>query len=343
MKAVGSQQSVDSAASGLWSVVRFCFALCALLHALCGFVDAQQRANAPKIGFLFPGAPGRSTIFEGFQRELRALGYTEGKNIAIEYRYADNKFDRLPALASELVGLRVDVLIAAGPLAALASKNATRTIPIVLLAVADPIAIGLIDSMAHPGGNITGFTIITDVLAGKRLALLKEAIPKLSRVAMLWNPQSPGNAQQWKETQVAARDLGLQLYSIEVKHADEYESAFKEAIKARSTALTIAQDPLVTANFKLIADLAIRNRLPAIYTRVEFVENGGLMSYGADQAEQSKRTAVYVDKILKGAKPAELPVEQPKRFEFVVNLKTAKQIGVTIPPNVLARADRVIK
>jgi ABC-type uncharacterized transport system substrate-binding protein len=318
----------------------FSIAFGGLLFALCASAEAQG-AIVPKIGFLFPGLGGRSTNIEGIQRELRALGYVEGKNITFEYRYA--RFDRLPALAEELVRLRVDVLVVGGPPAALAAKNATRTIPIVLQRVADPVAIGLIDSMAHPGGNITGLTIITEVLAGKRLELLKETIPKLSRVAMLWNPQNPGNALQWKETQVAAHDLGLQLYSIEVKRAERYESAFKEAIRARSTALTIAEDTLVTSNFKLIADLTIKNRLPAIYTRVEFVENGGLMSYGADQAEQDRRAAFYVDRILKGTKPADLPVEQPKKFDFVINLKTAKQIGLTIPPNVLARADRVIK
>jgi len=201
----------------------------------------------------------------------------------------------------------------------------------------------LVDSLARPEGNVTGFTVITEVLAGKRLELLKDTIPKLSRVAVLWNPQNPGNAQQWKESQLPARALGLQLHSMEVSSTDVFESAFKEAIKARSAALTVAQETLFTSNLKLVADFAIKNRLPAIYTRGDFVDNGGLMSYGADPAEQYRRVAVMVDKILKGTKPADLPVEQPTKFEFIINLKAAKQIGLTIPPNVLVRADRVIK
>jgi putative ABC transport system substrate-binding protein len=271
------------------------------------------------------------------------LGYVDGKNFTIEYRYADNKLDRLPALVDELVRLKVDVLVVNGPPAALAAKNATRTIPIVLSSVADPVVLGLIDSLARPGGNITGFTIITNVLAGKRLELLKDTVPKLSRVAMLWNPQNPGNVQQWKESQQPARALGLQLHSMEVSSADKFESAFNEAAKARSGALAIAQDPLVSANYKLIADLAIKGRLPAIYTVGKFVESGGLMSYGADQAEQDRRVAVFVDKILTGTKPSDLPVEQPMKFELVINLKTAKALGLTISPIVLMRATRVVK
>ena len=199
------------------------------------------------------------------------------------------------------------------------------------------------DSLARPGGNITGFTEISEVLAGKRLLLLKETIPKLSRVAVLWNPRNPGNAQQWKQSQLSAKELGLELYSIEVSSVDNYEGAFKQAIKTRSGALAIAQDSLAQFNLKLIADLATQNRLAAIYPRAEFVLSGGLMSYGSDPAETYSRAAVYVDKILRGAKPADLPVEQPTKFELVINLKTAKQIGLAIPPNVLARADRVIR
>jgi len=305
--------------------------------------EAQQ-SKVAKIGWLSAGsASDVASVQEGIRSLLREPRYVEGKNIAIEFRYADMKLDRLPALADELVRLKVDALLVGGPPAALAAKNATRTIPVVFYNVADPVALGLVDSLAAPGGNITGFTIITEVLAGKRLELLKDTIPKLSRVAVLWNPQNPGNAQQWKESQLPARALGLQLHSMEVSSADKFESAFKEAAKARSTALAVAQDALTTSYQKLIADLAAKNRLPAIYTRGDFVDNGGLMSYGPDQAEQYRRVAYYIDRILKGAKPGDLPIEQPTKFELVINLKTAKTLGITIPQSVLLRADEVIQ
>jgi putative ABC transport system substrate-binding protein len=227
--------------------------------------------------------------------------------------------------------------------ATLAAKNATRAIPIVFYAVSDPVASGLVDSLARPGGNITGFTNISAVLAGKRLELLKETVPKLSRVAVLWDPGNPGSLPQWKESQLPARELGLQLHSMEVSSAKEFESAFKEATKARSEALAVTQLALATSNRKQIADLAIINRLPAIYPRGEFVESGGLMSYGPDETERYRRAAVLVDKILRGAKPADLPVEQPTKFELVINLKTAKQHGLTMPAIMLARADKVIR
>ena len=318
--------------------------LTTVLLSTGSFAEAQQQAKIPKIGW-FSGvsASAARSGFSGVQRELRALGYVEGKNFTFDYRYADNRLDRLPALADELVGLKVDVLIARSPRAALAAKNATRTIPIVFYDVADPVALGLVDSLARPGVNLTGLTIITEVLVGKRLELLKETVPKLSGVAVLWNPQNPGNVLQWKESQLQARALGLQLHSMEVSSADRYEGAFKEAIKARSAALAVTPDPLVTSNFKLITDLAVKYRLPAIADREEFVDNGGLMSYGADQADQDRRVAWMIDKILKGAKPSEIPVEQPTKFELVINLKTAKALGLTIPPVVLMRAERVIK
>ena len=305
--------------------------------------EAQQPAKIPKIAWLSAGVAASDTASPGVLREIRALGYVQGKNLTIEFRYADNKLDRLPALVDELVHLRVDVLVVNGPPAALAAKNATRTIPIVLYNVADPVVLGLVDSLARPGGNITGFTTITNVLAGKRLELLKDTIPKLSRVAVLWNPQNPGNAQQWKESQLPARALGLQLHSMEVSSAENFEGAFKEAAKARSAALAVAQDPVFGANLKPIADRAIKDHLPAIYPLGNFVDNGGLMSYGADQAEQTRRVAVLVEKILNGTKPAEIPVEQPMGFELALNLKTAKSLGLTIPPIVLMRATRVVK
>jgi putative ABC transport system substrate-binding protein len=321
-----------------------CLALGAMLSAPCFSVSAQQSAKVAKIGFLgVRSASRQAPSAEAFRRELLKLGYIEGKNITFEYRDTEGKLDRLSAVADELVRLGVDVLVTAGTPAALALQNATRTIPIVFTSVGDPVAAGLVDSLARPGGNITGFTEISAVLAGKRLELLKETIPKLSRVAVLWNPRNPGNAQQWKESQLAARELGLQLHSMEVSSADKFESAFKETIKNRSAALAVAQDSLFNVNEKLIAELAIKNRLPSIYTRREFVEGGGLMSYGNDRAEPYRRAAVMVDKILKGAKPADLPVEQPTKFELIINLKTAKALGLTIPPVVMMRAEKVIK
>jgi putative ABC transport system substrate-binding protein len=316
------------------------------LTSVC-LTDAQQPAKVAKIGWLGTRSVARSTVStpgrELFQREFRNSGYVEGKNIAIEYRSAENKLDRLPALADELVRLKVDVLITGSTAATLAAKNATKTIPIVFLSRSDPVALGLVDSLASPGGNITGFTSIGSLLAGKRLELLKETIPKLSRVAVLWNPQNPSSAQSWKESQLAARELGVQLYSMEVKGSDKLESAFKEAIKARSAALAVTQSPFINSYLTQIADLATRSRLPTISPRGDFVDGGGLMSYGPDQVEPYRRLASMVDKILKGAKPADLPVERPTKFELVINLKTAKQIGLTIPPNVLVRADKVIK
>jgi putative tryptophan/tyrosine transport system substrate-binding protein len=318
--------------------------LSALLLALCSSAEAQQQAKVAKIGWLgFRSAARQAPGTEGFRRELLKLGYVEGKNIAFEYREAEGKLDRLPAVADELVRLKVDVIVTASTAGALAAKNTTRTIPIVFYSAGDPVATGLVDSLARPGGNLTGLTIITDVLVGKRLELLKETVPKLFRVAVLWNPENPGNALQWKESQLQAQALGLQLHSMAVSSADRYEGAFKEAAKARSAALAVTPDPLVISNLKLITDLAAKYRLPAIADRGEFVESGGLMSYGADQTEQVRRAVALMDKILKGAKPADLPVEQPMKFEFVINLKTAKQIGLTIPPNVLARADKVIR
>jgi putative tryptophan/tyrosine transport system substrate-binding protein len=318
------------------------FALSAMLFAFSFSVEAQQSAKVPKVGWL--GArPGGAGGPETIRRMLRDLGYVEGKNIAFEQRFADNKLDRLPALADELVRLKVDVLVTPGINEALAAKNATRTIPIVFMISADPVVAGLVDSLARPGGNITGFTDIGAVLAGKRLELLKETVPNLSRVAVLWDSQNPSSAQAWKESQLPARELGLQLHSMEVSSADKFESAFKETTKVRSGALASTSSALANSNQKRIAGLATKNRLPAIYPRDDWVASGGLMSYGPDRADLYRRGAVFVDKILKGTKPADIPVEQPTKFEFIINLKAAKQIGLTIPPNVLVRADRVIR
>src|SRR5262245_17548909 len=313
-----------------------------LLIVPCFVADGQQQLKMPTIGWL-----GATSAQDGdrelFRRELGKLGYFEGKNLAFESRYADTKLERLPALAEELVRLRVDVLITSGTREALALKNATKTIPIIFFAVTDPVAAGLVESLARPGGNITGFTTLGTVLAGKRLELLKETVSNLSRVAVVWEPQVQGSAQEWQESQLPARELGLQLHSMEVSSADKYEIAFQEAIKARSGALAVIASPLAVGNQKRIVELATKNRLPAIYHRGNWLAHRGLMSYGTDSDERRRRGAIFVDKILKGTKPADIPVEQPKKFEFIVNLKAAKQINLSIPPQVLARADKVIR
>jgi putative ABC transport system substrate-binding protein len=305
--------------------------------------EAQQPAKMPKIGEITSVPTAQSVSWKLLARDLSALGYVEGKNIAVERRSADNKLDRLPALAEELVSLKVDVLVTGATSGAMALKNATRTIPIVFFIAGDPVEAGLVDSLPKPGGNITGFTNIAPVLAGKRLELLKETVPKLTRVALLWDPRIRGSEQSWKESQLAGRQLGLQLHSMEVGSADKFENAFEEAIKAGSTALAAASSSLFNTHKKRIADLALKNRLPAIFDRGDFVESGGLMSYSADPTESYKRAASMVHKILKGAKPADIPVEQPTKFELMINLKTAKALGLTIPSIVMMRAEKVIK
>jgi ABC-type uncharacterized transport system substrate-binding protein len=314
----------------------------ALLFALCIQAQAQQPGKVHKIGWLGnrPASdPGAGS--EVIRRELLALGYVEGKNIAFEHRYTEGKLDRLPALADELVRLKVDLILTATIPGTRAAKKATKTIPIVFWTEGDPVVDGLVDGLARPGGNITGFTTISPVIVGKRLELLKETVPKLSRVAVLWTPGQ--SDQSWKQSELAARELGLQIHSMEVSSTDQFDTAFKTATKAGSAALAVTPSPIANSNRKVIAELAAKNQLPAIYPRRDYVENGGLMSYGADRAESFRRVAVFVDKILKGTKPADIPVEQPTKFEFAINLQAAKQIGLTIPPNVLARADRVIK
>ena len=304
--------------------------------------EAQQQIRVYKIGWL-TSISGQSSASGIIQQGLRALGYVEGKNTMFEYRSAEGKLDRLPALASELVRLKVDVIVATGTEVALAAKNATKTILIVFTSGADPVAAGLVDSLARPGGNLTGLSTISAELTGKRLELLAETVRKLSRVAVLWHPRAASSAQQWKESQLPARELGLHLHSMEVTSAEKFDSAFKDAVKAGSAALAVTSAPVNNSNQKQIADLATRHRLPGISPWGEFVTSGGLMSYGADDAERYRRAAYLIDRILKGAKPAELPVEQPMGFEFTINLKTAKTLGLTIPPIVLMRATRVIK
>jgi putative tryptophan/tyrosine transport system substrate-binding protein len=315
-----------------------------LFLATAIFAEAQQAKKVQRIGYLTANTSSAELPrLDAFRQALRDLGHVEGQNITIEYRHAEGKFDRLPGFAAELVGLKEDVLVGVTTNAVLAAKDATRTIPIVFVGVSDPIGAGLIDSLARPGGNLTGFTNIAPVLSGKRLELLKETVPKLSRVAVLWDPQSPGSVPQWKETELAATELGLRLFSMEASSVDEYEGAFKEAVKARSGALAVTLNPVSNSNQKPIAELATKYRLPTICARGDYVDNGCMMSYGPSYVAEGRDAARYVDKILKGAKPADLPVEQPMKFELVINLMTASQIGLTIPPSVLYRADRVIK
>jgi putative ABC transport system substrate-binding protein len=282
---------------------------------------------------------------DGFRQGLRELGYAEGKNIAIDYRFAEGKLDPLPDLAAELVRLKVDVILAAGGTPAiLAAKKATSTIPIVFPVVNDPVALGIVDSLARPGGNITGFTNRTPELGGKMLELLKEAVPRTRRVAVLGQPGNASNAYELKQLQAVAPAMGLQLHQIDVRSADDFESAFSKMTgTVRATGLFLQATALFLDNGKRIAELAIKHRLPAMSFARELVEAGILMSYGSDRFDLGRRAATYVDKILKGRTPADLPVQQPMKFELVFNLKTAKQIGVTIPPNLLVRADKVIR
>ena len=306
--------------------------------------DAQQTKNVPRIGFLGgSSASAYSGFIDAFRKSLRDLGYVEGQNIAIEYRYADGKRDRLSDLSADLIRLKVDVILVSGSLAIGALKNATKRIPIVMTTVEDPVAQGFVDSLARPGGNITGLTNLAPELSGKRLELVKETLPKIDRVAVLWDPLGPGPAVAFKETQAVAPPMGLQLQSLEIRSPNDFEGAFKAAIAERSGAVIVLQSFLTNAHRRRIVDLALTHRLPGMYTQMEYVEVGGLMSYAPSYTAIYGRAATYVDKILKGTKPADLPVEQPMKFELVINLKTAKQIGLTIPPNVLARADRVIK
>jgi putative ABC transport system substrate-binding protein len=321
-----------------------CLALSTMLFAISFPVLAQQPKKLHRIGILLVGSSSfYSAWIDVFRQGLKEFGYIEGKNIGIEYRYAEGKADRLPALAAELVGLKLDVVFTSSTPSVLAVKKATSTIPIVFVSTSDPVASGLVTSLARPGGNITGLTIIGVELSGKRLELLKEAVSSVTRVAFLWNSANPAQGLLWKESQAAAQELRLQLQSLEVRSSNDFDSAFEAVLRERSQALITVPEPLINTHLKRIVEFAAKNRLPAMYANPQFVDAGGLMSYAPDYSAQYRRAATYVDKILKGAKPAELPVEQPTKFEFVINLKTAKQIGVTIPPEVLARANRLIK
>jgi putative ABC transport system substrate-binding protein len=320
------------------------FALSALLFALCFPVWAQQPTKVPRVGFLDPTSRAVSNArIESFQQGLRKFGYIDGKNIAIEYRFADGKAEPLHDFANELVRLNVDIIVTRAIPGAVAAKQATTKIPIVFVGVADAVAARLIASLARPGGNITGLTSLAPELSGKRLELLKEIFPRVSRISVLRNPSNAGDPIIWKEAEAAAQALGLELQSLPVRGAKDLENAFESAIRGHGQALMTLPDPLLQSHRQQIVDLAAKSKLPGIYPDSEYTESGGLMSYAANALEFYNRAAWYVDKILKGANPGDLPVEQPKKFEFVINLKAAKQIGLTIPQSVLYRADRVIK
>jgi putative tryptophan/tyrosine transport system substrate-binding protein len=320
--------------------------LVGLALASVHLAEAQQPKKVPRIGYLSAyDAATDSVRAEAIRRALRELGYLVGQNIAIEYRYADGKRDRYPELAAELVRLKVDIIVVAGGVIPIqATKNATKTIPIVMSGVgADPVKAGLVESLARPGGNVTGITNLETDLGGKRLELLKEAVPKLTRVAVLYDPAVPAARQVKDDLPVAARALGLTIQPWEIRVAEDFEGVIAALNKERPEGLYASSSLVITANGKRIADFALKSRLPSMYASKEAVDAGGLIYYGADLADSYRRVAYYVDRILKGAKPADLPVEQPTKFELVINLRTAKQIGVTIPQSVLYRADRVIK
>ena len=347
---VGSKQkTVSSKRMGEKLMVKKIFVfVCLLLTVLLltgVFAQAQQPKKIPKIGVLFASTPGATAHFvEAFRQVLREHGYVEGEKFVLELRYGEAKAERLQGLARELVSLKVDVIIAATDPATAAVKRETQTIPIVMANSSDPVGSGFVASLARPGGNVTGLSSLSSELSGKRLELLLEAVPRLSRVAIIWNPDVRGALLDYKETEGGARSLRLQLQSVEVSRADDLDRAFSAVTKARAQGLIVpGPNPVLFANRGQIVSFAQGNRLPAMYGQGEFVDGGGLMSYGPSIPDLWRRAATYVDKILKGAKPADLPVEQPTKFELVVNLNAAKQIGVTIPPNVLAKADRVIK
>jgi len=318
----------------------------ALLLALSTLAAAQQPKKVPRIGYVRAvGTPSfRGSNIEAFRRGLRDLGYVEGENIVIEFRYAEGKPDRIPSLVAELVQLKVDVLVSGDDPTIRVAKQATKTIPIVMLINQDPVATGLVDSLARPGGNITGISRLTRELSGKRLELLTEVVPGMARVGILWDSGSEGSKISSREYHAAARDLKIQLQSLEVRGPDpDLDGAFQSTVKGRASTLVVVGGGLLNRHRKQIANYAIKHRLPSMYDSSIWIEPGGLISYSSDDLENYRRAAWIVDKILKGTKPAAIPVEQPTKFELVINLKTARQIDLTIPPNVLARADKVIK
>ena len=357
LRSIGNQKPVPSPSAALRTnpvepskskmgrdIKRFVglLAIFVALIASGAVAQAQQPTKVPRIGYV--GPPTTDPRTAAFRHGMRDLGYTEEKNILIEYRYIGGKLDQFPNVVAELVQQHVDVIVAVPFQSILAAKQATKTIPIVMVSTLDPVATGIVDSLARPGGNITGLARLTRILGAKRLELIKETAPKISRVAVLWAADDEGSAIGFKDYEAAARALNVPLQSLGVRGPNpDLESAFQEAAKGPPTALIAIRGGLLNRHQKQIAALAVEHRLPSMFEGNDFAEAGGLMSYTTDDDASFKRAAVYVDKILKGAKPADLPVEQPTKFEFVINLQTAKQIGLTIPPNVLARADRVIR
>jgi putative tryptophan/tyrosine transport system substrate-binding protein len=323
--------------------VSFWIILCMMLASICVSAHAQ-RLEKPRIGYLFGLSPSASTErVEAFRQGLHALGYVEGKNIFIEYRWADGEIDRLPDLASELVRLKVNAIVTAGPTPTRFAKQATVAIPIVMAWDSDPVGNGFVSSLARPGGNITGLSTLAPEISGKQLELLKQIVPKLSRVAVLGTSTVPGNSEALRSTQLAAKTFGLQLNYLDIRDPHDVETAFKAARAGSADAVLALASRVIFSQRLHIVDVALKSRLPTVFGDPELVQAGGLATYGVSINDLFRRTATYVDKILKGAKPADLPVEQPTKFELVINLRTAKQIGLTIPPNVLARADKVIK
>jgi ABC-type uncharacterized transport system substrate-binding protein len=320
------------------------YTVCALLSALCSHAAAQQPTKMPRIGYLTgTSLSANSARTDAFRQGLRALGYVEGKNIFIEWRSADGKADRLSALAAELVRLKVDIIITGGPTSNRAAKQETVTVPIVMAYDNDPVGNKFVASLARPGGNITGLSTLAPEISSKQLEILKEIVPKLSRVAVLGTSNNPGNTQSLRETELAASAFGVKLQFLDILGPKDIQSAFHEASKGRAEAVLVLAGSILNSNRPQIVELAAKSRLPAIYPYPEYMEDSGLMTYSVSFIDLFRRAATYVDKILKGSKPADLPIEQPTKFELVINLKTAKQIGLTIPPNVLTRADRVIK
>jgi putative tryptophan/tyrosine transport system substrate-binding protein len=307
---------------------------------------AQQAAKVARIGYLGSNLAQAPHLTEAFRQGLRDFGYVEGRNVVIEYRDAEGKFERFPALAAELVALNVDVIVAATQLAAMAAKQATRTLPIVFTAVSDPVTSGFVTSLARPGGNVTGLSLLAPELVGKRLELLTQAVPGVSRVAFLWHPGGLTERtakDMLKEADVGARALGVRLQFVEARGPADFDRAFSDMTRARADALTVIGTAMFFVERRRLVELVAKNRLPAVYPWREYVDAGGLMAYGPNLADLLRRAATYVDKILKGAKPGDLPVEQPTKFELVINLKTAKALGLTIPPSLLGRADEVIE
>ena len=304
----------------------------------------QQAASVRRIGLLSPFSPTDTLLWnKALVRGLRDAGWIDGRNVTIEYRYAEGKGERLPELATDLIRQKVDIIVTTVTVDTLAAKNATAEIPIVMVAVGDPVAIGIVKSLARPGGNITGLSQMTPDLSGKRLELLKQIVPQISRVAVLFDPEDPLSMLDWNEARRSAQTLGIEVHSLEVRSTGDFDKVLKEALAAHVGAVVVMPAPVLFANLKLIADFATGNRLPSTFHLREFPDVGGLLSYGVDRSDLFRRAATYIDKILKGASPAYLPIEQPTRFELVINLRTAKMLGITIPPNVLSIADEVIE